>query len=436
MIPTIQFALVIAAGALLIGISGRLGPLMPAGVAVICAAVAAAVAEWRILNAGARIEITRECDDKLSLGARNLIRIRLRNPSHARLQGLIRDEYPEGMEADENEFALRIDPRSETDRSYHVNPPKRGDFEFGDVYLRLVGPLGLVVRQIKYPMKRQVRVYPNLLDIKRYEIGLRRERAVQPGQRVARMRGRGTDFESLREYSPDDEFRAIDWKATARRGKLITRQYQEEKSQNVVLALDCGRVMGPVIAGLTRLDHAINAAMMLAHVAASKGDKVGLLAFGEDIATFVPPKAGKSQTLGLLRQAYNLKEASGDSDYSRAFGYLSRRWTRRSLLVVFTDLVDPESSKPLITQVSSLTRKHLCLCVAMADPALRAAVTDEIEEPNDAFTAAAARQALQARKRAAAQLMRSGATVLDVEPDKFTPALVNAYLNIKAQARL
>lgn len=431
-----RLAILMAAGGLLIGLSGRLGMLMPVGIALICAVVAAAVAEWWMLSPGGRIEITRDCDEKLSLGARNLVRIRLRNPSHGRFLALVRDEYPEGLTTDGNEMTLEIAPRSERDCGYHVFPPRRGDFEFGDIYLRLGGPLGLVVRQKQYPMKRQVKVYPNLLDIRRYDIGLKRSRALQAGQRVTRMRGRGTDFESLREYTPDDEFRAVDWKASARRGKLITRQYQEEKSQNVVLALDCGRVMGPVVSDLTRLDHAINAAMMLAHVAASRGDKVGLLAFGDEIGTFAPPRAGKSQTLGLLRQAYNLKEASGDSDYARAFGFLSRRWTRRSLIVIFTDLVDPESSKPLITQIGSLARKHLCLCVAMADPALRAAVTGEIAEAADAFTAAAARQALQARRRAAAQLARTGAIVLDVEPEKFTPAVVDAYLNIKAQARL
>ncbi len=379
----------------------------------------------------------RICDEKLSLGVENPVRLALRNPGYLRLRGAIRDEYPEEFSARGNVVPLDMPPRSETELGYSVMPHGRGDFHFGDVYIRLTGPFGLAMRQIRLPMRQDVRVYPELLDMRRYEISLRRSRALQSGQRIVKLRGRGTEFESLREYVPDDEFRVVDWKASARRGKLISRQYQEEKSQNVMLVLDCGRVMGPVIAGLSRLDHSINAAMMLAHVAALKGDKVGMMAFGEEVQAFSPPKQGKSQTLSLLSLSYNLAEASGDSDYYRAVPFLSRRWTRRSLVVFFTDLVDPESSKPLISQITSLTKKHLCLCVVMSDPAvIEAARAGTLEEPADAFRAAAARQVLQDRKRAAATLARAGAIVLDVPPDKLTPSVVNQYLDAKARALL
>jgi uncharacterized protein (DUF58 family) len=436
MIPTERFILCIVAGAVMIGAGGRLAALVPAGVAVIALAVVLALADWLRLTRGVSLEITRDCEDKLSLGAHNPVRISLRNSGYSALRGVVRDEYPDEFESDGNVAPFTMPPRSEHDWLYHVAPPKRGDYEFADTYVRLTGPFGLLMRQIKYPMRQHVKVYPNLLDMRQYEIGLKRQRPVQPGQRMIRMRGKGTDFESLRDYGPDDEPRTIDWKASARRGKLIVRDYQDEKSQNVLLALDCGRLMGPVIAGLTRLDHAINAAMMLAYVAAAKGDKVGLMAFAEEVTSYSPPKAGKAQTLNLLRLAYNLKDAEGDSNYHSAIPYLARKWTRRSLVVFFTDLIDPESSKPLISGISGLTRKHLCICVVMSDPAVIDAASATPAEPEDAFRAAAARQALQARKLAAAQLARAGAIVLDVPPDKFTPALVNEYLNIKARAQL
>ncbi|MCL5104289.1 MAG: DUF58 domain-containing protein [Armatimonadetes bacterium] len=435
MIFTVRFVIILTAGGVLIGVSGWSRHLMTAGVAVISLAVVMALAEWIGLSRQ-RLEVARVCDDKLSLGAENPVGIRLRNPAYTRVRATLRDEYPEGFEADGNVMPVDMGPRSECDLVYHVTPLNRGDYQFADIYVRFHGRLGLVVRQVKYPARRGVKVYPNLLDMKRYDIGLRREHIAQPGQRVVRYRGRGTDFESLRDYVPDDEFRAVDWKASARRGKLVTRQYQEEKSQNVLLVLDCGRVMGPVIAGLTRLDHGINAAMMLAHVAAQRGDKVGMMAFGEDIISYSPPKAGKSQSIKLLRLAYNLEEAAGDSNYYRAIPYLSRKWTRRSLVVFFIDLVDPESSKPLISQINSLTRKHLCMCVAMSDPAVIEAARSRPENAEDVFRGAAAKQVVQARKRAAAQLARAGAIVLDVLPDKFTPAVVNEYLRVKSAARL
>lgn len=440
MILTERFVILIVISALLIGFSGWFGPLMPLGVTLASLAVVMALGEWlRLMRVN--IEVTRACDDKLSLGAENPIKLLIRNRTYFAIKGFVRDEYPEGFKAEGNIIPMNIAARSDWEAIYHVMPPKRGDYEFGDTYIRLHSPLGLVMRQMKFPpekrsAKRQVKVYPNLLDMRRYEISLKRERATQPGQRLIRIRGRGTEFESLREYLPDDEFRAVDWKASAKRNKLVTRQYQEEKSQNVMIVLDCGRVMGPVIADLTRLDHSINSAMMLAHVAALKGDKVGMMAFGDDIITYSPPRAGKPQTLNLLRLAYNLEEAAGESNYYRAIPYLSKKWTRRSLVVFFTDIVDPESSKPLISQIMSLTRKHLCMCVTMTDPAVLAAARGKLEGVEDAFTTAAARQALQAKKRAMAQLAQAGAIVVDVPPDKFTPAIVDQYLDVKSRARL
>jgi uncharacterized protein (DUF58 family) len=427
----------LAIGALLIGFSGWLGVLAAAGIVLIALAIVAAVWEWLWLVRGRPVQVTRVCDEKLSLGAENPVRLMLRNPGYRRQRGVVRDEYPEGFEAIGNVSAFDLAPRSEWEMTYHVIPKNRGDFEFLDIYVRLLGPLGLVVRQYKINAKQHAKVYPNLLDMRRYEIGLRREHAVQPGLRLARIRGRGTEFESLREYVPDDEFRSVDWKATARRGRMVTRQYQQERSQNVLIVLDCGRIMGPVISGLTRLDHSINASMMLAHMAAAKGDKVGLMAFGEDIISYSPPKSGKAQTLSLLRLAYNLQDAAGDSNYYRAVPYLSRKWTRRSLMVFFTDLVDAESSKPLISQVASLTKKHLCMVVLMTDPTVvEAAHTVSPNDPQDAFRAAAARQVMQARKQAAARLVRAGAIVLDVPPEKFTPSVVNEYLSVKARGTL
>ena len=436
MIPTVLFATMLAVGALMIGFSGHMAYLVPAGIGLISLALVMALADWLQLTRQASLRVERICDEKMSLGAENLVRIRLRNPSYAHVRATLRDEYPHDFEAPGNMIGLQIKPRSELETSYHVTPPNRGDFQFGDIYVRLHGPLGMAVRQVKYPAVRHVKVYPNLLDMRRYDISLKRKRALQPGQRVTRLYGRGTEFESLRDYQVDDEFRSVDWKASARRGKLVVRQYQQEKSQNVMIVLDCGRIMGPVIEGLTRLDHGINAAMMIAHVAAQKSDKVGLMAFGEDILAYSSPKAGRSQTLHLLSTTYDLEGAAGDSNYDRAFPYLARKWTRRSLVMVFTDLVDPESSKPLVSQIGNLTRKYLCVCVAMTDPAVVEAAHAQPQNAHDAFKAAAARQVLQARKLAGAQLARAGAIVLDVTPENFTPRVVDQYLDIKARGRL
>lgn len=436
MIPTDRLAAVLAIAGLMIGFSGWFAPLMPAGIALAGLTILLAASDWLTLTRTTAPEVSRVVDQKLSLGAENLVTLRVRNSAYRWLVGTLRDEFPDDFIPSKASFDFNIGPRSETRFTCHVIPWRRGDFEFGDAYMRLYGPWGMLTRQIKFAIAQTVRVYPNILDLRRYEISLRKQRVVQPGLRATRIHGRGTDFESLRDYLPDDEFRAIDWKASARRGKMTSRQYQEEKSQNVMILLDCGRAMGSVIDGLSRLDWSINAAMMLAHVAAIKGDKVGLMAFGEEILAYTPPRAGRSQTLSLLQMTYNLRSASGDSDYHHAFPFFARMWTRRSLAVVFTELDDPGASQPLISQISSLTRKHLVMVVAMADPAVIKASTCEAETADDAFRASVARQVIQARKHTGAQLARAGAIVLDVPPSMFTPAVINQYLKIKSTARL
>jgi uncharacterized protein (DUF58 family) len=435
MIPTDRFAILLAASGLMIGLSGRVALLMPAGIAlIILACILCAMDALALIRVG-KPEVTRIIDDIISLGAQNSVKLQISNRARRHLHGTIRDEYPEDFIAAGNELPFDIAARSEVELTYHVRPPHRGDFEFGDVFLRMRGPTGLLVRQVRCDMRQAVKVYPNLLDLKHYEIGIR-HRVMQPGSRVVRTYGRGTDFESLREYVPDDEFRAIDWKASARVSKLISRQYQEEKSQNVMILLDCGRAMGPSINGLSRLDWSINAGMMLAHVAAIRGDRVGLMAFSEQALAFTAPKPGKGQTLNLLRLTYNLSSAAGDSNYYHAFPLFARKWTRRSLIVIFTELADPDASKPLISQVAGLAGKHLCVVIAMSDPALAAAAGDEPQTPQDAYRSAAARQVIRTRKRTAAELISVGAIVLDVLPGDFTPALIDEYLRIKAAGRL
>jgi uncharacterized protein (DUF58 family) len=406
------------------------------GVTVVVLSVVMAVIEAVGLRGIHTPEVRRHTEEKLSLGVSNQIRLDVRNSSSEPLHILVRDEYPEGFRCDQNQFEMTLAPRSERELTYHVFPERRGDFGFGDIYIRVVGRMGLAVRQIRLPSAEPVCVYPNLQEIRRHEMVAAQARLASPGTHRARIRGRGTEFESLREYVPDDDMRSVDWKASAKRGKLVTRLYQEEKSQNIVMVLDCGRIMGPIVEGLTRLDHAINAATMLAHVAAVSGDRVGMLAFGDRVLSYLPPSGGKSQTLSILKMTYNLKDAEGDSNYAHALNYLARRWTRRSLVMVFTDLVEPEASRPVMTQILGLSRKHLCVCVTMRDPTVDRAATASPASGEEAFTMVAARQVLDGRRRAAARLEAAGVNVLDVASGELTPAVVDEYLKIKSLARL
>lgn len=436
MIFTPRFALALAAAAVLIGLSGRVSLFAALGSVLLGSAVAVAAADVILLTRRSRLEVERECEDRLSLGARNPVKLRIANLSPAPLRGRIRDDYPVGTCARGEEQDFTLPARGQTVITYQVVPSNRGDYEFGDIYVRLSGPLGMAVRQIRIPARRCVKVYPNLLEIRRYDALLRRRLPLQPGRRPARTYGRGTDFESLRDYLPDDELRAVDWKATARRGRLTVRQYQQERAQNILILLDCGRLMGSVVSGLTRMDHAVNAAAVLAHAAEVRGDRVGLLAFNSDVRVFLPPRGGRSQTLRLLSLAYHLNEATGDSDYARAFAFLSSRWTRRSLLIVFSDIPDVESIGPLAAQLAGAARRHLCLAAAVSDPEVVAAATTAPTGPDAAYAAAAARQSIEARREAKARIASTGSVVVEAAADGFTAAVVESYLDIKTRALL
>ncbi len=435
MIPSPRLAAFLFASGALLAASDKWQALLPASLAALSLLVVLVTADWRRLSK-VRLEAARFCDDKLSLGEPNVVRINLRNGGYSRVVGVVRDEHPECSTADGNVLRFDLPPRSEREFTYRVTPWRRGQYQFGDTFVRVQGHLGLLARQIRYSASKAVKAYPSLLDMRRYELALRRDRVLPAGHRTARTRGIGTEFESLREYAPDDEFRAIDWKATARRGKLIVRQYQEERSQNIVVLLDCGRMMGSVVRELTRLDHGINAAVMLAYAASLKGDKVGFMAFDDSILVFIPPKSGKPQVIKLLGAAYDLQDAAGDSDYALAESYLAHRCRRRSMIVILTDIADPESSAPLITQIARISRKHVCVCACLSDPALLDAANKIPESADDVYRAAAAREVVQARKAAAAALAAAGAVVLDVPPARLTPAVVNAYLDTKTRAVL
>ncbi|MFQ3548770.1 MAG: DUF58 domain-containing protein [Armatimonadota bacterium] len=383
-----------------------------------------------------KIIIERKSESKLSLGADNPVHLKIRNPSEKSIYIILRDEYPEGFITEKNVFEFLIPPKTTLSHTYYIMPTKRGDYSFGNTYIKIRSLLGFLYIINKYDTSRDVQVYPNLLGMKKYEQMVLKEKNINQGYKVMRIKGQGTEFESLREYQQDDSFKAIDWKATARRGKTVTRVYQEEKSQNIFLCLDTGRLMGSVIEGLTKLDHSINAAMMLAHVANIKGDKTGLMAFNDNIDVFCMPKSGKSQLLNLLKITYNIKEVDIDSDYDKAIGYFRKRLTRRSLVVIFTDLIDSVSSKPLISQVAQLSRKHICLCVTMSDPAVIDSAYSNIKSVSDAYMSASARQVLKARKMAAAKLTQAGAIVIDTMPKEFTPSVVKEYLKLKSTARL
>ena len=281
-----------------------------------------------------------------------------------------------------------------------------------------------------------MRVYPNLLDLRRYELQVRRGLELEAGTRVARRFGAGTELERLREYVPDDELRRVNWKATARRGVAISNEYETERSQNVVVLLDAGRLMRAVADGLTKLDHALNAGLLLTYAAGRRGDRVSLLAYADQVKAFLPPRRGRRAFLSILETLYRLEPELTESDHARAFSYLHGRGLRRSLLVLFTDLSDPEPSRALVAHLARAARQHLVALVTVADPSITTPATRDPRDAQELYEKVVAQRLLAERRQVLAMLGGRGVITLDLPADKLSAQVVATYLELKARGRL
>ena len=383
-----------------------------------------------------RFDVERKHDQKLSLGAENPIHLHLRNRGRYAAHFSLRDEPPEAFRIDARVLSADVAPHASWQGLYHVHPLRRGDYRFGNLTLRWRGPLGLVVRQARIPAEEQIKVYPNLLDVRRYDLLLRRNRLQEMGLRNTRMFGEGTEFERLREYLPDDEYRRINWKATARRGHPVTIEYQTERSQNVMTVLDTGRMMQSPVADIAKLDYVVNAVLFLAYVATGKGDRVGMMTFADDVQHYLSPHQGRGQFYRMLELLYAVEPQPVEPDYFKSLSYLALKQRRRSLIVIFTDLTSGVSLNTLVSQVSLLARHSLPLVVTISDPDVHAAAHQNPNTSLAVYQRAVAVQVLDERRIILETLHKRGVMTLDVPANQLSTAVINRYLELKGKTLL
>jgi uncharacterized protein (DUF58 family) len=383
------------------------------------------VADYRATAPPERLDVTREVAERLSLGVENAVTLAIRNGGPRALALQAREP-----------LTVAARPGETVRLRYGVVPPRRGDWQFGRVVVRYASVLGLFRRQHAYPCERTLKVYPNLRDLQRYELLARRGLQTDAGTRAARRFGPGTEFERLREYVPDDELRRVNWKATARRGVPISAEYETERSQNVLIVLDAGRLMGALSDDLTKLDHALNAGLLLAYAASRRGDRVGMLAYADRVRAFLPPQRGRRAFLGILEVLYRLQAEPTEADHARAFAYLAGRNLRRSLLVLFTDVTDPDVSRALLAHLGRAARHHLAVLVTVSDPSVTAPAERTPTTSQGLYEKMVAQRLLDERRQVLATLEGRGVVTLDLPADKLSAQVVAAYLELKARGRL
>ena len=327
------FALALIAPALLI-LAALVSFVIPAVVIYCVGLLVILILDRRAAGEPAQFRIERHHDDKLSLGAANPVTITIESRALRPTTVTVRDEAPllfVGSDFDNTTFTVTLQPRETHTITYYVRPVRRGDFAFGDITIRYTAPLDLFTRQATIPAANSVKVYPNLYEMRKYDLLVRRDHLAEMGLRNVRLRGEGSQFESLREYSQGDPYKIINWKATARRGKPISTEFEPERSQRVMVLLDAGRMMRSPIRvddpdgvswNMAKLDFVLNSVLLFSYVATLKGDQVGILAFTDEVRQYVAPSGGRAHFQKLLEVMYGMQSEAVEADYGRAMAFL------------------------------------------------------------------------------------------------------------------
>jgi uncharacterized protein (DUF58 family) len=403
------------------------------------ATIATAVAvDYLRLPRRSAITVERAAPENIGLGDAVDIRYTLRSAWSWPARATLFDRLPSGISGELGAEEHVIPPLDESVLALSVVGETRGRYPLGPVAMRVTTPLALLARIVVTPPTdgETITVIPSLTNVRRFRLLAIQNRLSEAGVRALKLRGEGTAFAGLRDYVPGDDPRLLDWKATARHGRLISREQTIERSQTVISLVDCGRAMTQLAGHYTRFEHVLSASLVLSDVAATSGDRVGLLAFDDQIRASVPPQRGERALRGLHRALSGLEATLTEPDYLSAFRVLATSQRRRALVVFFTDVVDVRSAKSFIAYAGRAAQRHLLVVVAIQNDALVAAARPATDGATALYRSAAAEELVRERDQALARMRGAGLVVLDVTASRMAAAVVNRYLEIKARGQL
>ncbi len=426
----------VAIGAALIALSVVSPALVVLAIAYHTGLVLIVARDLALLPGRSGYRVRRLMPEPFSLGEREEVRVVIENPAAAGLPARIADHAPSDLKPQPREVEGTFDRNGRLELAYFTSSPRRGAYRFGPDDLQVGRRDGWWRRQVRLQNPHEVAVFPNVVAIKRIQLTLRRGLRAMSGLRRARPPGASTAFAGLRDYVRGDDIRRVSWTATARRDHPVVVEVEAERGQQVMIALDCGRLMTAPAGELDKLDHAVNAALMLAWVAQAFGDRVGLMTFDDRVTNFIKPERGSTQLRRITEALYAIRPEFVEPDFGHALTHLSLRVGRRSMVVILTDLQDPEASKELVAHSLRLAARHLVLVVAMSDPAVLDARRAPVTTSSRAYEWAAAEEFMASRRESFELLRLGGVMGLDVVAGNLSPALVERYLELKERALL
>lgn len=438
MVPTRRFALLAAAvGVGLWFLPGEFdGSYVWALLAINLLLLLVGVLDAVLAARPGNLEFGREHPPVVVMGRQASLTWSVRNAGTRVARFALADELAPSLGAETRRSGARLAPGATATITTTFRPTRRGRFTISEVVMRCTGPLGLMIRQQARQHPTVLRIHPPFKSRDEAELRIRKARILEVGMRSARGLGGGTEFEQLREYTADDEFRRVDWAASARAGKPIVRTYRPERNQTVMVLLDNGRLMAAQVGGVPRLEHAMDATIMLTAVATGLGDKIGLLTFDQQVRSIVAPARHGHQVSRVTESMFELEPVLAESDYQEAFRQTLVRFRRRALLVILTDLAPGAVTDSLIPAMPMILRNNLVVIGAVRDPAVTDWSDGVVVDAAQTFRRAAAVTAIDERERLVARLRGMGATVVDAEPGKLAPALADVYIHVKSTGRL
>lgn len=398
---------------------------------------------------GRRVQVSRRPLSRLSIGRENPVAIAIQSGKHPAMMQIC-DDYPTDFAAsgtaDGDALVASLPSNNSQELTYTVTPQQRGEFLWGDIQVRQLGPWGLTWFDWKVPQSTKVAVYPDLVGLRQLSIRLTLQNTGT--MRQARRMGIGTEFAELREYRMGDDPRFVDWKATARRmgatpsASLQIRVLEPEQEQTLIILLDRGRLMTARVHGLKRFDWGLNATLALALAALNRGDRIGVGVFDREVTTWIPPERGQHQLSKLIDRLTPIQPVLLEPDYVGAVTKLVNQQTRRALVVMLTDIVDITASSELLAAIGCLTPRYLPFCVTLRDPVVDSLAHASPDQAGNrgqieaAYARAVALDLLTQRQVAFAQLKQKGVLVLDAPAHQISEQLVNRYLRLKARNQL
>ncbi|MFB3815860.1 MAG: DUF58 domain-containing protein [Terriglobales bacterium] len=370
-----------------------------------------------------------------AIGCESQVILKLTNRSARALDCRMEDDPPAALRPSAGPVVkLVVAAKRSAVGHYQLRAVERGDHRIGHVHLRVRSMFDLAERWYRAPLAQEIRIYPNLEAAKRNTIYLMRSRQIEMEKRRLRLRGMGREFDSLREYQEQDDFRDICWTATARRGKLVTKVYTIERSQPVWIVLDTGRLLRTRVGALSKLDYAADAALSLAQLALYSGDRVGLLAYGRRIKQRVPLGRGNVHLRQIVEALAVVDVEIPEADHLRAAGTLLALQKRRGLVVWLTDLAETAMTPEVIEGASQMLARNLLLFVVIGQPELRDKAAERPESATAMYEMVAAQEMVQRRELLLARLRDQGALAMEVMPAQLSTALLNQYLAIKERS--